>query len=320
VPPADTPYRLASSAAVERETTAFEIGGSAIGDPDTFSVIAGPCAVESRDQTLAVAGAVHAAGASMLRGGAYKPRTSPFAFRGLGREGLEILAEAREMTGLPIVTELLDVQDVEDVAEHADVIQIGARNMQNFNLLDARRPRVARPEPAHPRAQRRRRGVRRRRRAGQGAHPRRRRLPGRAQPALERPGDHRRPLHLPRAAQHQPRPAHVLLHHDQCGTGDRGGAALQALRDRPAVVAGGVVAVFLIFVAVSVPSIKEIGLGLAVAIALDATLVRLILVPATMEVLGKWNWWLPRPLERVMSRTPLEAKPMQLRRGHPTHS
>jgi len=98
-------------------------------------VIAGPCAVESRAQTLEVAHAVRAAGGDMLRGGAFKPRTSPYDFQGLHEEGLEILAEAREQTGLPIVTEVMDVREVELVARYADVLQIGARNMQNFPLL-----------------------------------------------------------------------------------------------------------------------------------------------------------------------------------------
>jgi 3-deoxy-7-phosphoheptulonate synthase len=100
-----------------------------------FTLIAGPCAVESREQTLAAASAVAAGGAAMLRGGAYKPRTSPHSFQGLGREALRILAEARDATGLPIVTELTDVREIEPVLEVADVIQIGARNMQNAALL-----------------------------------------------------------------------------------------------------------------------------------------------------------------------------------------
>jgi 3-deoxy-7-phosphoheptulonate synthase len=100
-----------------------------------FTLIAGPCAVESHEQTLAAARAVAAGGAAMLRGGAYKPRTSPHSFQGLGRAGLEILAEARAATGLPIVTELVDVRDIDAVLEVADVIQIGARNMQNAALL-----------------------------------------------------------------------------------------------------------------------------------------------------------------------------------------
>jgi 3-deoxy-7-phosphoheptulonate synthase len=100
-----------------------------------FSLIAGPCTVESREQTLTTAECVAAAGASMLRGGAYKPRTSPHSFQGLGRDGLRILAEARAATGLPVVTELMDVREIDAVLEVADVIQIGARNMQNYALL-----------------------------------------------------------------------------------------------------------------------------------------------------------------------------------------
>ncbi len=100
-----------------------------------FTLIAGPCGVESHEQTFAAARAVAAGGATMLRGGAFKPRTSPHSFQGLGREGLRILAEARAATGLPVVTELTDVRQLDAVLEVADVIQIGARNMQNFALL-----------------------------------------------------------------------------------------------------------------------------------------------------------------------------------------
>ncbi|HIH30436.1 TPA: 3-deoxy-7-phosphoheptulonate synthase [Candidatus Micrarchaeota archaeon] len=100
-----------------------------------FSIIAGPCSVESEEQTLETAHAVKAAGADMLRGGAFKPRTSPYAFQGLGLKGLKILEKAREETGLPIVTEVIDTRDVSWVCEYADVLQIGARNMQNFSLL-----------------------------------------------------------------------------------------------------------------------------------------------------------------------------------------
>jgi 3-deoxy-7-phosphoheptulonate synthase len=100
-----------------------------------FGIIAGPCTVESREMILETARAVADGGAAMLRGGAYKPRTSPHSFQGLGVEGLRLLQEAKEETGLPIVTELLDVRDTEHVAEVADVIQIGARNMQNYSLL-----------------------------------------------------------------------------------------------------------------------------------------------------------------------------------------
>jgi 3-deoxy-7-phosphoheptulonate synthase len=126
------PYKLASSQM--REPTVIEIGGRLIGG-DNFSLIAGPCTVESRDQVLTAARAVRDAGASLFRGGAYKPRSSPYSFQGLGQEGLRLLAEAREETGLPIVTELMDARDVEAICEVADVIQVGARNMQNYSLL-----------------------------------------------------------------------------------------------------------------------------------------------------------------------------------------
>jgi len=127
------PYKLVSRE-VKRENTVIQVGGASIGG-SLFAVIAGPCAVESLEQTLAVAHRVKAAGAHFLRGGAFKPRTSPYSFQGLGVEGLRILSRAREETGLPIVTEALDTDTVDLVAEHADVIQIGARNMQNFSLL-----------------------------------------------------------------------------------------------------------------------------------------------------------------------------------------
>ena len=136
VVPISRPYKLASSELAHHEPTVFAVDGHTIGAPGTFALIAGPCTVESREQTLGVARTVAAAGACMLRGGAFKPRTSPFAFKGLGAPGLEILAEARAETGLPIVTELLDAAHVDLVAAHADVIQIGARNMQNYALLE----------------------------------------------------------------------------------------------------------------------------------------------------------------------------------------
>jgi 3-deoxy-7-phosphoheptulonate synthase len=112
----------------------LEICGRRIGG-EHFAIIGGPCAVESREQLLETASAVEAAGATMLRGGAYKPRTSPYAFQGLGQEGLRLLAEARAETGLPVVTEVLDARDVEHVAEVADVLQIGSRNMHNYSLI-----------------------------------------------------------------------------------------------------------------------------------------------------------------------------------------
>ena len=127
------PYKLVSSE-MRRRPTVIEARGRRIGD-GYFGLIAGPCTVEYREQTLETARAVDAAGATMLRGGAFKPRTSPYAFQGLGTDGLAILEEAREETGLPLVTELMDPRHVEAVVETADVIQIGARNMQNFTLL-----------------------------------------------------------------------------------------------------------------------------------------------------------------------------------------
>ena len=128
------PYKLASLQITHGERTVLEIEGRKIGG-EHFALIAGPCTVESRDQTLETARAVRDAGASLFRGGAYKPRTSPYAFQGLGQEGLPMLAEAKAETGLPIVTELMDVRDLDAVLEVADVIQIGARNMQNYALL-----------------------------------------------------------------------------------------------------------------------------------------------------------------------------------------
>jgi 3-deoxy-7-phosphoheptulonate synthase len=105
--------------------------------PETFTLIAGPCAVESRDQTLEAAQMAKSAGATLLRGGAFKPRTSPYAFQGLGTEGLEILADVGAATGLPVVTEVVDARDVPVVAEHADMLQVGTRNMANVGLLQA---------------------------------------------------------------------------------------------------------------------------------------------------------------------------------------
>jgi 3-deoxy-7-phosphoheptulonate synthase len=128
------PYKLASTQIKHGERSVLEIGGRKVGG-EHFALIAGPCTVESRDQLLTTAHVVRAAGAAMLRGGAYKPRTSPYAFQGLGTEGLRLLAEAKAETGLPIVTELMDARDIEPVLEVADVIQVGARNMQNYALL-----------------------------------------------------------------------------------------------------------------------------------------------------------------------------------------
>ena len=126
-------YKLVSRE-VKSETSVVSIGGVPVGGPGLV-VVAGPCAVESLDQTLIVARRVKAAGAQLLRGGAYKPRTSPYSFQGLGEEGLEILAAAREETGLPVVTEAVDLESLDLVEKYADAIQIGARNMQNFSLL-----------------------------------------------------------------------------------------------------------------------------------------------------------------------------------------
>ena len=128
------PYKLASTQFRKGERTVIDLDGRKLGG-EHFGLIAGPCTVEGREQTLEVAQVVADAGATMLRGGAYKPRTSPYSFQGLGVEGLRLLEEARQQTGLPIVTELMDARDVEDVVEVADVIQIGARNMQNYTLL-----------------------------------------------------------------------------------------------------------------------------------------------------------------------------------------
>jgi 3-deoxy-7-phosphoheptulonate synthase len=131
--PVTQPHKLVSRE-VKHEDTVVTVAGRKIGG-GRFAVIAGPCAVESLDQTLTVARAVKAAGAHFLRGGAFKPRTSPYSFQGIGEEGLKILARAREETGLPVVTEALDTETLDLVAEYADVIQIGARNMQNYPLL-----------------------------------------------------------------------------------------------------------------------------------------------------------------------------------------
>ncbi len=128
------PYKLASAQFRKGERSVLEVDGRKVGG-EHFTLIAGPCTVESREQTLDVARSVADAGASMLRGGAYKPRTSPYSFQGLGAEGLRFLQEAKEETGLPVVTEAMDARDIDDVVEVADVIQIGARNMQNYPLL-----------------------------------------------------------------------------------------------------------------------------------------------------------------------------------------
>lgn len=133
------PYRRVSRAhdpawSAPGSTRVVEVGGARFGGDEPV-LIAGPCAVESHAQTLAIARAVKEAGAQVLRGGAFKPRTSPYDFQGLGREGLEILADVRAVTGLPVVTEVLDVREIDLVASYADMLQIGARNMQNVPLL-----------------------------------------------------------------------------------------------------------------------------------------------------------------------------------------
>jgi 3-deoxy-7-phosphoheptulonate synthase len=128
-----SPYKLVSRE-MHPHDTVVRFGKANIGGTG-FAVIAGPCAVESREQLLEAAQAVRAAGADLLRGGAFKPRTSPYAFQGLGEAGLRILAEAREATGLPVVTEVLEPDQVALVASYADVLQVGARNMANFALL-----------------------------------------------------------------------------------------------------------------------------------------------------------------------------------------
>src|SRR5919201_1779496 len=133
--PISRPYKLASSELSHYEPTSFDVDGRRVGGGNTFCLIAGPCTVESRDQTLAVADAVSGR-ASMMRGGAFKPRTSPWSFKGLGTEALAILREARERTGLPIVSELTDTSYAEQLAEVVDVVQVGARNMQNYALLE----------------------------------------------------------------------------------------------------------------------------------------------------------------------------------------
>ncbi len=129
------PYKLVSAES-RTDRTVVRVGEAFVGGA-RLTVIAGPCSVENREQLLASAKAVARGGAQVLRGGAFKPRTSPYDFRGLGLEGLQLLAEAREETGLPVVTEACAVKDVELVAEYADMVQIGARNMQNYDLLEA---------------------------------------------------------------------------------------------------------------------------------------------------------------------------------------
>jgi 3-deoxy-7-phosphoheptulonate synthase len=127
------PYKLVSREFIPQDTI-VTVGGASVGGR-RLAVMAGPCSVESRDQIMAAADAVKAAGGTVLRGGAFKPRTSPYSFQGLEEDGLKLLAEARERTGLPIVTEAMDAAQLDMVARYADMIQIGARNMQNYPLL-----------------------------------------------------------------------------------------------------------------------------------------------------------------------------------------
>jgi 3-deoxy-7-phosphoheptulonate synthase len=135
VMPVAHPYKIASRE-YHPDDTVVPLNGIQVGGPD-LGIIAGPCAVESREQIIETAYAVREAGATALRGGAFKPRTSPYAFQGLGEEGLKYLAEAREATGLPVVTEVMDPQLVPLVCQYANVLQVGARNMQNYTLLHA---------------------------------------------------------------------------------------------------------------------------------------------------------------------------------------
>ena len=131
--PVTKPYKLVSRE-FQRENTQVKIGDAVFGN-GTMPVIAGPCAVESLDQVLSIARSVKEAGAKLFRGGAFKPRTSPYSFQGLGEQGLKFLAKVREETGLPVVTEVMDVETFDLVEAYVDVIQIGTRNMQNFSLL-----------------------------------------------------------------------------------------------------------------------------------------------------------------------------------------
>jgi 3-deoxy-7-phosphoheptulonate synthase len=131
--PVSAPYKLVSREA-KRENTVVSVGGVPVGGT-RLAVVAGPCAIESEAQALEIGRRVKEAGASLYRGGAYKPRTSPYSFQGLGAEGLRILSRVRAETGLPTITEVLDTETVDLVAEHADCLQVGARNMQNFSLL-----------------------------------------------------------------------------------------------------------------------------------------------------------------------------------------
>ena len=135
VVPISKPYKLASRE-FHPDNSRVVVNGVVIGGPEPV-IMAGPCSVEDEEQMVSTAKAVKAAGAQILRGGAFKPRSSPYSFRGMGIEGLELLKTAKQETGLPIITEVMAVEDVDTVAQYADILQIGARNMQNYNLLDA---------------------------------------------------------------------------------------------------------------------------------------------------------------------------------------
>ena len=134
VVPISKPYKLASRE-FHPDSSIVVVGDAVIGGPEPV-IMAGPCSVEDEEQMVTTAIAVKAAGATILRGGAYKPRTSPYSFRGMGIEGLKLLALAKKETGLPIITEVMAPGDVDTVAQYADILQIGARNMQNYSLLD----------------------------------------------------------------------------------------------------------------------------------------------------------------------------------------
>src|SRR4051795_4254944 len=142
VTPITRPYKL-TSREFHPEDSVIRVLDATIGD-GSLTLMAGPCSIESRDQLLQTAASVAASGATVIRGGAFKPRTSPYSFQGLGVEALRYLAEARERTGLPVITEAMEPSQVDIVAEYADILQIGARNMQNYSLLNAA-GRVARP-------------------------------------------------------------------------------------------------------------------------------------------------------------------------------
>ncbi|OUN26822.1 3-deoxy-7-phosphoheptulonate synthase, partial [Massilimicrobiota sp. An80] len=137
------PYKLANRA-FHPEDSIIDVAGVKVGG-DHLALIAGPCSVESKEQVIMIAKAAKAAGANMLRGGAFKPRTSPYAFQGMGTAGLDILLAAKEETGLPIVSELMSAEYIEEFNEKVDLVQIGARNMQNFDLLKEVGKRCTKP-------------------------------------------------------------------------------------------------------------------------------------------------------------------------------